>query len=107
MADMRLAGCQHFAFHEYKDPRGNRLFAGHSNGSVSFQSAQIQVGEGKVPVSIVLYIDGTYLKKGIPIRPVYHKCMHIIPDIMHDVISDIVSDVKFCLIVPLVVSTMT
>ena len=32
MADMRLAGHQHFAFHEYKDPRGNRLFAGHSNG---------------------------------------------------------------------------
>ena len=34
MADMRLAGHQRFAFHEYKDPRGNRLFAGHSNGSV-------------------------------------------------------------------------
>jgi hypothetical protein len=32
MADMRLAGCQHFVFNEYKDPRGNRLFAGHSNG---------------------------------------------------------------------------
>jgi hypothetical protein len=30
MADMRLAGIQHFAFQEYKDPRGNRLFAGHS-----------------------------------------------------------------------------
>jgi hypothetical protein len=77
MADMRLAGCQHFGFQEYKDPRGNRLFAGHSNGSVSFQLAQLTVGEGKVPVSIVLYIDGTYLKKGIPIRPVYRKSMHI------------------------------
>ena len=74
IADMRLAGCQHFAFHEYKDPRGNRLFAGHANGSVSFQLAQMKVGEGKVPVSIVLYIDGTFLKKGIPIRPVYSKC---------------------------------
>jgi hypothetical protein len=31
MADMCLAWCQHFAFHEYKDQRGNRLFAGHSN----------------------------------------------------------------------------
>ena len=29
MADLRLAGCQHFAFHEYKE-RGNRLFAGYS-----------------------------------------------------------------------------
>ena len=44
MADMRLAGCQHFGFQEYKDPRGNRLFAGHSNGSVSFQLAQLKVG---------------------------------------------------------------
>ena len=77
MADMRLACCQHFGFQEYKDPRGNRLFAGHSNGSVSFQLAQLKVGEGKVPVSIVLYIDGTYLKKGILIRSVYHKCMYI------------------------------
>ena len=69
--------------------------------------SQIQVGEGTVPVSIVLYIDGTYLKKGIPIRPVYHQCMHIIPDFMHDVISHIISDVTFCLIGLSVVSTMT
>ena len=58
MADMRLAGCQRFAFHEYKDQRGNRLFVGQSTGSVFFQLAQLQVGEGKVPVSIVPYIDG-------------------------------------------------
>ncbi len=67
LADIRLAGCQHFAFHEYKDKKGNIIFAGHANGSVSFQLAQLNVGEGKVPVSIVLYIDGTFLKKGIPI----------------------------------------
>jgi hypothetical protein len=38
-ADMHLAGHQHLAFHrdEYKDPRGNRLFVGHFNGSVYFQ----------------------------------------------------------------------
>jgi hypothetical protein len=60
VADMRSAGCQHFGFQEYKDPRGNRLFAGHSNGSVSLL-AQLKVVEGKVPlaVSILLYIDGT------------------------------------------------
>ena len=75
MADMRLAGSQHYAFHECKDPCGNRHFAGHSNGSIPFQLAQLKVGEGKIPVSIVLYIEGTYLKKGIPIRPVYHKCI--------------------------------
>ncbi len=39
MADIRLAGCQHFGFKEYLDPHGNRLFAGHSNGSVTFQLA--------------------------------------------------------------------
>jgi hypothetical protein len=38
-----------------------------------FSMAQLIVGEGKVPVFIVLYIDGSYLKKEILIRPVYHK----------------------------------
>jgi hypothetical protein len=73
IGDLRLAGHQHFAFHEYKDPHGNRLFAGDANGSVSFQLAQIKIGNDKVPVSIVLYIDGTIFKKGIPIRPVYSE----------------------------------
>ena len=40
MADMRLARSQHFAFHKYKDPLGNRLFPGHSNGLASFQLAR-------------------------------------------------------------------
>jgi hypothetical protein len=71
IGDLRLAGKQHFAFHEYKDPHGNRIFAGDANGSVSFQLAQARIGPNKVPVSIVLYIDGTFLKKGIPIRPIY------------------------------------
>ncbi len=69
--DLRLAGHQHFAFHEYKDPHGNRLVAGDANGS--FPVAQIKLGIDKVPVSIVLYIDGTFLKKEIPIRPVYSE----------------------------------
>jgi hypothetical protein len=69
IGDLRLAGHRHFAFHEYKDPHGNRLFAGDANGSVSFQLAQIKIGidSDKVPVSILLYIDGTFLKKAIPI----------------------------------------
>ena len=52
ISDIRLAGCQHFAFKEYLDPHGNRLFAGHSNGSVSFQLAQLRIGEDKFPVSL-------------------------------------------------------
>ena len=71
MGDMRLAGHQHFSFHEYQDPSGNRIFAGHgarhANGYVSFQLAQMRIGPNNVPVSIVIYIDGTFLKKGIPI----------------------------------------
>jgi hypothetical protein len=75
IGDLNLAGHQHrdFAFHQYKYPHGNRLFAGDANGSVSFQLAQIKIGIDKVPVSIVLYIDGTFLKKEIPIRPVYSE----------------------------------
>jgi hypothetical protein len=52
ISDIRLAACQHFAFKEYLDPRGNRLFAGHSNGSVSFQLAQLWIGEDEFPVSL-------------------------------------------------------
>ncbi len=86
------------------DPHGNRLFAGDANGSVSFQLAQIKIGNDKVPVSIVLYIDGTFLKKGIPIRPVYSECrtpyrypyriryLFLFSDIGHDIVHDIVHD---------------
>jgi hypothetical protein len=73
IGDLRLASHQHFAFHEYKDPHCNRLFAYDANGSVSSQLAQFKIRPDKVPVSIVLYIDGTFLKKGIPIRPVYSE----------------------------------
>jgi len=52
ISDIRLAACQHFAFKEYLDPRGNRLFAGHSNGSVFFQLAQLRIGEDEFPVSL-------------------------------------------------------
>lgn len=76
LADERLEGCQHFAFKEYKNARGERILGGHANGSVSFQVAQSRVGPGKVPISIVLYIDATFLKRGIPIRPIYCKFMY-------------------------------
>ncbi len=35
MPNIRLAGSQHFAYKEYLNPHGNRLFASHANGSVS------------------------------------------------------------------------
>ena len=90
IGDIRLAGCQHFAFKEYLDPHGNRLYAGHSNGSVSFQLAQIRVGPNTVPVSLVIYIDATYIKKGIPIRPIYCESLYIIAYvIVYNIVCDI------------------
>ena len=71
MADSRLAGSQHFGFKEYKDSGGNRIYGGHANGSISFELAQMRVGANKVPLSLVLYIDGTFIKNGIPVRPIY------------------------------------
>jgi len=76
IADERLEGCQHFAFKEYKNANGDRILGGHANGSVSFQVAQARVGPGKVPISIVVYIDATFLKRGIPIRPIYCKLVY-------------------------------
>ena len=76
IADERLEGCQHYAFKEYKNANGDRILGGHANGSVSFQLAQARVGPGKVPISIVLYIDATFLKRGIPIRPIYCKLLY-------------------------------
>ena len=111
MADTHLTGCQHCVFHKYKDPRGNRFFSGHSNGSVSFQLARhdVRVGEdrkGKVSVSIVLYIDCTFLKKGIRIRPVYRKYIyHIMPNNIADIM--ILPDETYPLSQRSVVSIMT
>jgi hypothetical protein len=65
LADERLAGRQHFAFKEYKNARGGRILACDANGSLTIQLAQIDVGHGKVPISIVLYIDGTFIKRCI------------------------------------------
>ena len=74
LSDSRLAGSQHFAFKKYKDATGARIIGGHANGCVTFQLAQIRVGEGVVLISIVLYVDGSFIKWGIPICPVYRKC---------------------------------
>jgi hypothetical protein len=93
MADILLAGCQHFGFKEYLDPHGNRLFAGHFNGSVTFQLAQIRVGTDKVPVSLVIYIDATYIKRGILIRPIYCMSCNFIFDITYDIAYDIAYDI--------------
>ena len=76
VADERLEGCQHYAFREYKYSKGESIISGHANGSVSFPIAQAHAGPGKVPISIVLYIDVTFVKRGIPMRPIYCKLVY-------------------------------
>lgn len=73
LSDTRLRGCQHFKFRLYRTATGERIFGGDSNGSITFQIAQLLVGEGIVPISIVLYIDGSWIKNSISIRPIYCK----------------------------------
>ena len=71
MADIRLAGCQHLHFTSTRTTGSVATDFLQGTPTDQYLSiSQIQVGEGTVPVSIVLYIDSTYLKKGIPIRPV-------------------------------------
>ncbi len=82
-----FAGDANYAFQEYKDPHGNRLFAGDANGSVSFQLAQLKIGPHKVPVSIVIDIDGTFLKK----ESLYVLCMvSIVPYIFSNFVHDMI-----------------
>ncbi len=50
--------------------QGKRQF-GASNGAVSFQLAQVLCGPYCVPVSLVIYIDGSFIKHGIPVKPIY------------------------------------
>ena len=66
----RLTGHQHFGIKLYKNSQGSHVLACDAYGSVAFQLAQMSLGPDTVPISIVLYIDGSFIKRGIPIRPV-------------------------------------
>ncbi len=56
----------------YRIEEGERQF-GASNGAVSFQLAQVRCGPDCVPVSLVIYIDGSFIKHGIPVNSMYGK----------------------------------
>ena len=70
LGDERMAGHQHFSFEMSETEDGEREL-GASNGAVSFQIAQIRCGDGCVPVSLVIYIDCSFIKHGIPVKPIY------------------------------------
>ncbi len=59
ISDECMAGGQHFAFKLSTNAKWSRVLGCDANGSVSFELAQIAVGPGRVPISIVLYNDTT------------------------------------------------
>jgi hypothetical protein len=70
IGDERMEGHQHFSFEMSETLDGKREF-GASNGAVSFQIAHLRCGDECVPVSLVIYIDGSFIKHGIPVKPIY------------------------------------
>jgi hypothetical protein len=73
MADTRFDGHQALGFELYTNENGDRVF-GESNGSLSFQMHAAEIGPDTVPVSIVLYVDGTWQKTHLTTRCIYSKC---------------------------------
>ncbi len=62
----------HFSFEMIVNEDCERVF-GASNNVVSFQIAQVRGGPGCVPVSLVIHIDGSFIKYGIPVKPKHGK----------------------------------
>ncbi len=79
LGDDRMAGHQHFSFvMMVNEESGEREF-GPSNSAVSFQLAQVRAGPDSVPVSLVVYIDGSFIKHGISVIPIYGLFCYNIP----------------------------
>ena len=70
IGDERMDGHQEFSFEISRTEEGERQF-GASHGAVSFELAQVRCGPDCVPVSLVIYIDGSFIKHGIPVKPIY------------------------------------
>jgi hypothetical protein len=70
LGDEQMDGHQEFRFKISRTEDGKRQF-GASNGAVSFQLAQVRCDPDCVPVSLVIYIDGSFIKHGIPVKPIY------------------------------------
>ena len=63
LCDERMDGHQDYRFEMSRNEDGERQL-GPSNGAVSFQLAQVRCGPDCVPVSLVIYIDGSFIKHG-------------------------------------------
>ncbi len=60
LSDPKLKNHQFFGFKQYKDERGVRLCV-ETIGSLSFQNAAHKIGPRVVPLSIVIYIDSSFV----------------------------------------------
>ncbi len=56
-----------FSFEMIANEVGEREFSA-SNSAVSFQIAQVRGGPDCVSVSLMIYIDGSFIKHGIPVQ---------------------------------------
>ncbi len=74
--DDRMSGHQHFSFEMIVNEDGDLEF-GASYSAVSFRISQFRSGPDCVPVSLVIYIDSSFIKHwisvGISVKPIY--CM--------------------------------
>lgn len=74
LCDERLEGHQVYGFQVYTDSRGVRVCS-EGNGSLSFQAASAKIaalsGPRKVPLSLVLYLDGTFVLSNVDVKVLY------------------------------------
>ncbi len=70
LGDEGMDSHQEFRLEISRTEDGERQF-GTSNGAVSFQLAQVLCGPDCVPVSLLIYIDGSFIKHGIPVKTIY------------------------------------
>ena len=69
LADPRFKGCQFLSF-EIQERNGVRIF-GAANGGVWWQINSLLVGPENVLIGIIIFTDGSWIKKGITCEALY------------------------------------
>ena len=72
MSDTCFDGHFHYKFEMQFNADGERVFC-EGYGCEEFRLHAVRIGEGIVPVSLVLYVDGTSTFTNISVRPVYGR----------------------------------
>ena len=70
VADKMALGKQHLSFRADIGPDGRRRFTDAHTG-LAFEHAAREIGDGVVPYSLVIYIDGTSQWRNISVWPIY------------------------------------